>query len=311
MPRVLVVCGGRSLERPISLESGARIARALRARGEQVTVVEPGQPLTQAVADIRPAYAFIALHGAEGEDGTVQSVLDLLGVPYTGSDACASALCLDKAQFKTICRRTGIPTPDWITFTRDGFTRHQPPQLIDAIAARFPGGVVIKPADQGSSLGISLARGAEQVRQAVLEAFNYSERVVAEAFVPGREIAVTVVGSNAEPRALPPLELLFDDELYSYAAHYNVGSSRLVRFDAAQDLLARVEEIAVQAYRTAGCCDVARVDLRLDGNDPQVLEINTIPGFTETGPSPIAADEDGMTFDAFVELVAQRARSGR
>lgn len=304
------MCGGRSLERPISLESGARIARALRSLGEQVTVVEPGQALTHAVAEVRPAYAFIALHGAEGEDGTVQTVLDLLGVPYTGSDPAASALCLDKAQFKASCRRAGIPTPDWITFTRDGFSRHQPAQLIERIAERFPDGAVIKPADQGSSLGLGLARGPEQVRGAMLEAFNYGERVIVETFVPGREVAVTVVGSPDAPRALPPLELLFDDEIYSYVAHYNVGSSRIALLDAAPELLARVEDVAVQAYVMAGCQDVARVDLRLDGDAPQVLEINTIPGFTETGPSPLAADFDGLTFEAFVELVARRARGG-
>ncbi len=310
MPRALVICGGRSLERPISLESGARIARALRALGEQVTVVEPGQTLVQAVAEVKPAYAFIALHGAEGEDGTVQTVLELLGVPYTGSGPLASALCLDKAQFKANCRRTGIPTPDWLTFTRDGFSRHQPAQLIARIAERFPDGVVIKPADQGSSLGIGLARGPEQVRQAMLEAFNYSDRVIAEAFVPGREIAVTVVGPTDAPRALPPLELRFDDEIYSYVAHYNVGSSRLELLQADEALRQRIEEVAVQAYVTSGCQDVARVDLRLDGDHPQVLEINTIPGFTETGPSPIAADFDGLSFEAFVELVARRARGG-
>ncbi len=310
MTHALVVCGGRSLERPISLESGARVARALRRRGEEVTVVEPGSALVEAIDRVRPAYAFLALHGTAGEDGSVQSVLDLLGVPYTGSDPYTSALCLDKGQFKTVCRLSGLPTPDWHTFTRDGISQHQPSRLFASLLEQCPHGVVVKPADQGSSLGITVAHDTDALRTAVLEAFNYSDRVLTEAFVPGREIAVTVMGSATDPQPLPPVEMVFDAEVYNYVAHYDLGSSSLRRAEVSSEVTTQLEEIAVRAYAMAGCRDVARVDLRLDGDQPQLLEINTIPGFTETGPSPVAADLAGLTFEDFVASVARRARGG-
>lgn len=309
MKRVVVACGGRSLERSISLHSGRRAGRALAALGAEVKVVDVDAGFVRFVLDHRPDYVFMAMHGIGGEDGTIQDLLEILGVRYTGSDALASALCLDKHQFKAVCMLEDVPTPAWHSFTREAFEAYGAAAALEGVMRQFPGGVVVKPSRQGSSLGISVVRREEELRDAILEAMNYDERILLERYVDGRELAVTVLGPSSDPRVLPIAELTFEDEIYSYTAHYEIGSAevRAARLDEAT--AARVKEAAARAYTAAGCRDFARVDIVLDDDGPWILEINTIPGLTETGPAPLAAEMGGMSFEDFVAAICERVES--
>jgi D-alanine-D-alanine ligase len=306
MSRVAVACGGRSLERGVSLHSGRRAARALERLGHDVTVIDVGSTFVDDLRGAAPDYVFVALHGAGGEDGTVQDLLEIVGVPYTGSDALASALCLDKHLFKTVCGLHDVPTPTWHSFTRQAFADYGAAEALHEIMSQFEQGLVVKPARQGSSMGIGIVRDEAQLRGAVLAAMSYDERVLLEQYVPGKELAVTVLGPASEPEVLPVVELLFDDPIYSFEAHYEIGRASVQAAALADDIDARVREVAARAYSASGCRDFARVDIRLDDNGPWVLEINTIPGLTETGPTPLAAEFGGMSFEAFIQTVCRR-----
>ncbi len=308
MTKVVVACGGTSLERPISLESGRRADRSLRSQGMNVERIDVDASFVSKVQLTRPDFVFVAMHGEGGEDGTVQDILDILGIPYTGSDATSSALCLDKHLFKALCVRSGIPTPMWHSFTKRAFVDYGAAEVIPRIMDQFDGELVVKPSQQGSSLGISVVRDKKELRLAILEAMSYDDRVLLESYIAGRELAVTVVGETDAPRALPVVELLFDGEIYDYRAHYDMGSARVVPADLAPGVELRVRDVALQAYRAAGCRDFARVDLRLRGDVPYVLEINTIPGLTQTGPAPLAAELDGLSFDDFIATICRRVR---
>lgn len=307
MAKALVAYGGRSLEREVSLRSGQQAAKALRQIGHEVTVVDVGADFVDAVEAAAPDFVFIALHGVGGEDGTVQDLLEILEVPYTGSDALASALCLDKHTFKSICGPHGVPTPPWHSFTKQAFADYGAAKTLDALWEQFDGPMVVKPARQGSSFGLSVVRERAQIGAAVLGAMSYDDRVLLERFVPGRELAVTVLGPAEAPEPLPVVEIdLAGEEYYSFLAHYEIGQSevRLAGLPAAVD--ARVRAIAAEAYAAAGCRDFARVDIRLEGETPWVLEINTIPGLTETGPTPLAAEHAGLSFAALIERITVR-----
>jgi D-alanine-D-alanine ligase len=306
MSKVVVACGGRSLERNVSLHSGRRAARALEHLGHDVTVVDIGTTFVDTITEAAPDYVFVALHGVGGEDGTIQDLLEILEVPYTGSDALASALCLDKHLFKTVCTLQGVPTPAWHSFTKQAFADYGAARALHAITAQFDAGLVVKPSRQGSSLGISIVRDEAELRGAVLAAMSYDDRVIVEQYIAGRELAVTVLGPASDPVVLPIVELEFDDPLYSFEAHYEIGRATVRDAELAPEDDARVREVAARAYQASGCRDFARVDIRLDEQEPWVLEINTIPGLTETGPTPLAADFAGMSFESLIERVCQR-----
>jgi D-alanine-D-alanine ligase len=310
MSRVAVACGGRSLERGVSIHSGRRSARALEQLGHDVTVVDVGAAFIDDLKAVAPDYVFVALHGAGGEDGTVQDLLEILEVPYTGSDALASALCLDKHLFKTICGLHGVPTPTWHSFTRQAFADYGAAEALHAIMSQFDQGLVVKPARQGSSMGIGIVRDEAELRGAVLAAMSYDERVLLEQLIPGKELAVTVLGPASDPEVLPVVELVFEDPIYSFEAHYEIGRASVQAAELPEAVDARVREVAARAYSASGCRDFARVDIRLDGDAPWVLEINTIPGLTETGPTPLAAEFAGMSFGSLIKKVCSRVEAG-
>jgi D-alanine-D-alanine ligase len=172
---------------------------------------------------------------------------------------------------------------------------------------QFTDGVVVKPSQQGSSLGITVVREAAELGPAILDAMSYDDRVLLEAYVPGRELAVTVLGPTEEPRALPTVELFFEGEIYDYTAHYEIGGAQMRPAELEPAIAERVARTATDAYTAAGCRDFARVDIRLRDDVPHVLEINTIPGLTETGPAPLAAELGGFGFDQFIETISERA----
>jgi len=305
--KVLVAHGGRSLEREVSHRSGQQAAKALRQLGHEVALVDVGADFVDQVARVAPDFVFIALHGVGGEDGTVQDLLEILQVPYTGSDALASALCLDKHTFKALCELRGVPTPPWHSFTKQAFADYGAGKTLDALWEQFDGRMIVKPARQGSSFGLALVQERAQLGAAVLGAMSYDDRVLLERYVPGRELAVTVLGPAEAPEPLPVAEIVTSDAIYSFSAHYDIGQAEVRRADLPPDVDARVREVAAEAYRAAGCRDFARVDIRLeDDRDPWVLEINTIPGLTETGPTPLAAEHGGLTFAQLIERICAR-----
>ncbi len=304
--------GGRSLEREISLRSGRRVERALRALGYAVKALDADGDFVARVTDERPDFVFVAMHGRGGEDGTLQDLLETLGVPYTGSDPLASALCMDKMLFKRMLRGAGIGTPAFHSFNETAFRELGGARTFPRLLEELGLPVVVKPVAQGSAIGIKFVHSAEQLPSAILGAFGYGDRVLVERRVAGRELAVTVLdgaGSGEGPRALPIVELFTPENFYSYEAHYTIGQ---LRTEAPAELPAqvreRVERAALDSYRLLGCRDFARVDLILDEHDrPQVLEINTIPGLTETGIATAAAEAAGMSFADFVAAIVARA----
>lgn len=306
MSEVLVACGGRSLEREVSLRSGRNAHSALRQLGHVPTLFDVDRTLVDRIIDDRPDFVFIAMHGLGGEDGTIQDLLEILKVPYTGSDALASGLCLDKHAFKVACVAAGVDTPRWHSFTQHAFSEFGAAGTVGALIDELGLPLVVKPARQGSSLGLRIVEDENAFGEAVVSAMSYDDRVIVEQFIPGREIAVTVMGPAADPEALPIVEIKTSEPYYTFAAHYEIGVADIVSADLDPDVREATCRAAVAAYSAAGCRDFARVDIRLDADRPSVLEINTIPGLTQTGPASIAADLAGLSFAQFIGRICER-----
>jgi D-alanine-D-alanine ligase len=304
----IVAMGGRSLEREISLRSGRRVERALRELGYEVHALDADGDFIDRVLAENPSFVFVAMHGRGGEDGTLQDLLETLSIPYTGSDALASALCMDKMLFKRMLRLHSIPTPPFHSFNETAFRELGGARTFPRLLEELGLPVVVKPVAQGSAIGIKFVSTPEQLPSAILGAFGYGDRVLVEKRIVGRELAVTVMDSPQGPRALPVVELFTPESFYSYEAHYTIGQLRMeVPAELSDAVRARVEEVALQSYTLMGCRDFARIDIILDEHDePQVLEINTIPGLTETGIATAAAEAAGMTFSEFVSAIVHR-----
>ena len=339
--KIVVLMGGTSAEREISLRTGAGIARALRASGHEVTAVDTvdgavlpaGEETAHAAlppadptggsgagstdgaalarrdrADLaeRPAVldadlVFLALHGGAGEDGTIQALLDLAGKPYTGSSLRASAVAMDKDLSKRLFVHAGVPTPAWRLYRRREGTRP------DAVAVEAVGGfpVIVKPNDEGSTFGLSVVDGPAGLDPAFDEAMRYSNEVLLEQYIPGRELTVAVLGD--EP--LPIVEIRPKSGLYDYESKYTAGRSEyFCPADLPPAETRAIQELAVRACRALDTAGVARADFRLPPDGPaSCLEVNTIPGMTATSLVPMAAKAAGMSFEELCERIARLA----
>jgi D-alanine-D-alanine ligase len=316
--RVAVAKGGTSIEREVSLRGAHRVTAALRQAGYDVTEVEIDHTVLDRVRELAPAFVFIVAHGRNGEDGSLQALLELLDVPYTGSDSLASALCIDKILTKRVLQRAGLPTPPFHAFSRRTFQDLGAATVFDDVMARLGAPVVVKPARMGSSFGIKFVSHPDQLRTAVLGSVAYDDEILVEQHVAGRELAVTVLDGTdpthpEAPLGLPIVEIFSTREFYDYEAHYDFDVVKLAApAELGDDVRAAVDAVSLDAYRALGCRDFARVDLMLDADSrPQILELNTIPGLTETGPTPYAADAAGMTFAELVAAIGRRAAGGR
>jgi D-alanine-D-alanine ligase len=307
--KVAVLKGGSSLERPVSLRSGARVEDALARLGHEVLAVDVGPDLVDRLAGERPDVAFVALHGRGGEDGTVQELLELLGIPYTASRPGACIRCMDKVVAKHALRDAGIPTPDFYAFSQAAFEDLGAGRALPAIEERLDFPLVVKPAGQGSALGIKFARTAADVPGALVAAFSYDTKVMLERYVPGRDLAVAVLDGPEGPDALPVVEAIPNEEdFYDFEARYEMGRTRFVcPAELSPEVTLRAQELALATWRTLGCSGFARVDLLADGDELTVLEANAIPGLTDTSLLPLAAEAAGITFDAFVARVLDLA----
>ncbi|HXE44201.1 MAG TPA: D-alanine--D-alanine ligase [Conexibacter sp.] len=307
MSTVAVLQGGRSLERQVSLKSGARVEDALQRLGHTAVALDVGTDLVGRLIELSPDAVFVALHGRDGEDGTIQELLEVLGLPYTGSGVAACIRCWDKVLTKHLLRDAAIPTPDFHAFSETAFRELGAAQALPAIERQLAFPLVVKPAAQGSALGIKFARTAADVPAAIVSAFSYDRKVLLERYVPGRDLAVSVVEQeDGEPLALPVVEALPEGrDFYDFEARYEIGRTRFVCPAELPDGVAeRTQELAVEAYRALGCAGFARVDLMLrDDGELFVLEANSVPGLTETSLLPQAADAAAITFDALVERI--------
>ena len=311
--RVAVLKGGRSLERQVSLRSGARVEDALERLGHEVIAIDVGSDLVAQLTTHRPDVAFIALHGSDGEDGTVQELLEVVGIPHTGSGISACIRASDKVLAKHAMRDRGIPTPDFYAFNETALGALGAAQALPAIEDRLEFPIVVKPARQGSALGIKFARTAADVPTALVAAFSYDRKVLLERYVAGRELAVSIL-QDADPAspavALPIVEALpvrqDEEDFYDFEARYEIGRTRFVcPAELDEAVASRAAEIALETYGLLGCAGFARVDLMLESatGELYVLEVNPIPGLTETSLLPLAAEAAGISFDELVERV--------
>jgi D-alanine-D-alanine ligase len=303
--RVAVLKGGRSLERGISLRSGARVEDALERLGHEVVPLEADANLVKQLVANPPEVAFVAMHGPGGEDGTAQELLEILGVPFTGPGVAACARCIDKVLAKHELRAAGVPTPDWFAFNETAFRELGAADALGGIEERLGFPLVVKPSRGGSALGIKFAENWFDAPEALVSAFSYDSRVLLERFVDGRELAVSVLGD--EP--LPVVEAIPQSgDSYDFEARYEIGRTAFVCPAELSDEESRaVTEAALGAYEALGCSGFSRVDLILAGDGPQVLEVNAIPGLTDTSLLPQAAEAAGMSFEQLVEKILDLA----
>jgi D-alanine-D-alanine ligase len=311
MTRVAVLKGGRSLERQVSLNSGARVEESLRRLGHDVIEVDVGHDLVDRLSADRPDVAFVVLHGRDGEDGTVQELLEALDIPYTGSRVSACIRASDKVLAKHAMRDAGIPTPDFFAFSETAFRSLGAAQALPAMSSRLRFPIVVKPASQGSALGIKFARAASDVPTALIAAFSYDKKVLLERYVAGRELAVSILEQDGRPQALPIVEAVPEEEsFYDFESRYEIGRTRFIcPAELDQDVAEQVQRLALEAFELLGCSVFARVDLMLDAetSEPFVLEVNPIPGLTETSLLPQAADAAGIGFDQLISRIVASA----
>jgi D-alanine-D-alanine ligase len=307
MSRVAVLKGGGSLERQVSLRSGARVEDALQRLGHDVIAIDVGGDLVARLRGDAPDVAFVAMHGRDGEDGTVQELLEILGIPYTASGVSACMRCADKVLSKHAMIDAGLPTPDFYSFTETAFKELGAAEALGDIEERLDFPIVVKPADQGSALGVKFARSPADVPPALVAAFSYSHKVLLERHVQGRELAVSILGDEALPvvEAVPR-----EEDFYDFSARYTIGRTSFVcPAQLSEGLTERAQALALEVFRLLGCRGFARVDLMLEEDTGElfVLEVNAIPGLTETSLLPQAAEAAGIEFDELISRIVEMA----
>jgi D-alanine-D-alanine ligase len=329
--RVTVLSGGTSSEREVCLMSGRRVLQALdparydaflvdladitdgRA-SELATALLSSSPAlakpptgpAKAAATGRPDVVFIALHGGAGENGTVQGMLELLGVPYVGSGVLASALAMNKVMAKRVFEREAIPTPKW------GVARASAGAAAGARAAAVVGmPCVVKPVAEGSTIGITLVRDASQLPKALETAWSYGPEALVEEFIAGTEITGPVLGNDGA-RVLPLVEIVPESGFYDYEAKYTPGATEeIVPARIPERIAERARELTLKAHHALGCRGISRVDMMATADEVHVLEVNTIPGLTETSLVPRAAEAEGMSFSQLVSRLIELALEDR
>jgi D-alanine-D-alanine ligase len=309
--KVAVLKGGRSLERAVSLRSAAQVEDGLQRLGHEVLPIDAGPEMVVQLLAAEPDAAFVALHGSDGEDGTVQGLLEAIGVPYTGSGPAACVRATDKALAKYLMREAAIPTPRFAAFKesaiKDLGVSAALPSLEQSIG--FP--MVVKPAKGGSALGVKFASESAGLPGAMVGAFSYDGAVLLERHVKGKDLAVSILDGEALPvvEAVPR-----EEDFYDYESRYKIGMTTFVcPADLPEETTARAQELALRVYEVLGCHGFARVDLMLDEDSGElwVLETNVVPGLTETSLLPQAADAAGIGFDELTGRILSSAFTRR
>jgi len=293
--RIGVMMGGLSREREISLKTGKAILKALTEKGYTATAIDVKDDIAEKLVKEKIECAFLALHGRFGEDGTIQGMLELMRIPYTGSGVLASALAMHKVMSKKFFLCEKIPTPRYEVFQREKIKRDLPERT------SLPLPVVVKPAREGSTIGVSIVRKGEELRPALTKAAEYDEEILVEEFMKGREITVGIL----ENIPLPVIEIAPKSGFYDYHSKYTKGETRyILPAGIPREKYLFAQEISLRAFQELDCSGVARVDLMTDENEnPFVIDINTMPGMTETSLLPMAANYAGIPFDDLVERI--------
>lgn len=322
---VVILAGGLTHERDVSLRSGARLADALRKQGLEVTVRDADATLLPWLAEHKPDAAVVALHGGRGENGAVQGVLEMAGVPYLGTRSHECRLAWDKPTAKTLLRRAGFETPDWMALAHDTFRELGAKTLIDAILGHLGLPLMLKPRHGGSALGASVVREAAEIPHALVNAFAYGDVVLVEHFVSGTDLAITVLdGAAGElgpagtdgvsgPVALPAVEIVPTSGVFDYESRYTAGlTTYFTPARLSADTAATAAALAVGAHRTLGLKDLSRTDAIVsDDGRVHFLESNVSPGLTETSLLPMAVTAAGLELGAVYADLIQRTVAAR
>jgi D-alanine-D-alanine ligase len=312
---VVVLAGGISHERDISLRSGRQVADRLREHGINVILRDPDASLLSFLRETQPDVVWPALHGASGEDGALRGLLDLVGIPYVGSNSDSARLAWDKPTAKVLVSRVGVATPSSIALSRDLFRELGAASVLDSVANGIPGPLVVKPAQGGSAQGVTLVDTPEQLPRAMVDAYTYCDVALVEQRIVGTEVAVGIIDSGAGPIALPAVEIRPLSGVYSFEARYNAGETQFYTPARLSDgVSALAAAVAVKAHTALGLRHVSRVDLIIDGaGTPWFLEANVLPGLTETSLLPLALEAAGYDLGWIYSALAEAAirESGR
>ncbi len=291
--KVLVLCGGTSTEREVSLRSGAAVYTSLVEAGFDAEILDIRPENASEILRIKPDVAYIALHGKGGEDGSIQGMLEWLGIPYTGPGIASSAVCIDKVLAKDILSSSGVRTPKYTVIRQGDNSSFDSEKII----SEFGLPVVVKAACQGSSIGVEIVNEAERLSAAVTEIKKYGNDILIEQFITGKELTVPIIG-NSVTETLPVIEITSENEFYDYESKYTAGMSHhIIPARISDEAAEEVKREAEKAFLACGCRGISRVDVMLgEDNIPYVIEINTAPGMTETSLVPDAARHVGMSF---------------
>ncbi|VAX30094.1 D-alanine--D-alanine ligase [hydrothermal vent metagenome] len=296
--RIGVIAGGVSAEREVSLKSGNAVFGALKGRGYDVVFIDATEGICETLGREGIELAFLALHGGWGEDGSLQGMLEVMGIPYTGSGVLASALAMNKEVSKKIFQQHGLNVPPYIVV---GAGDRSSKSEDISIVPPFPAPWVVKPSREGSSVGVSVISTEQKLNEAIKEALAYGGRVIVESFVEGREVQVGILGESV----LGGVEVRTVRRFYDYHSKYTPGLTEyILPPEIDEDTRKRVEDISLRAHKALGCRGATRVDLIVDGSDlPCLLEVNTIPGMTETSLLPKIAALAGYDFPSLIEAI--------
>ncbi|PKW13470.1 D-alanine--D-alanine ligase family protein [Saccharopolyspora spinosa] len=306
---VAVLAGGLSHEREVSLRSGRRLSAALRSVGVTVAEWDADARLLSRLEQERPDAVVVALHGGEGENGAVQAVLDMVGVPYVGTGPHACRRAWDKPTAKAELARSGLATPDWVALPHATFRELGAQAVLDALVAKLGLPLMLKPDQGGSALGAHVVRDAAELPAAMVGALSYGDAVLVEQLVEGTEVAITVIDGPDGPEALPAVQIEPADGVYDYTARYTAGlTSYHAPAEVPAEAAAAAGELAIAAHRLLGLRDVSRTDAIIDRDGtPHFLEVNVSPGLTETSLLPMAVEAAGRSLGEVFATLVERA----
>jgi D-alanine-D-alanine ligase len=301
--RILVLDGGLSREREISIKSGKAIFQSLKSQGFDVMEYDFKGSIESVVNSFKPDVVFVALHGSPGEDGTVQGMLEIANVAYTFSGVFQSALCMNKLFTKYFFRELGILTPDFISLRKgESMTFDKAKSVLNSTK------LVVKPIDQGSAIGVNIVDEKRNFDNAIIQAFELSYGVLIEKFIEGTEITLTVIGNYPKIKVLPIIEIIPTHSFYDFYSKYTPGKSiHRIPAQISERAYEKAEEYAYSIYKEFGLRDLVRIDMIVNRDEVFVLEVNTIPGFTETSLVPDSAKHAGISFDKLIEFIVREA----
>lgn len=293
--KIGVLCGGTSPEKEISIKSGKAIYNALKAKDYKAVLIQWEGNLAKRILEEGIDLAFLVLHGRPGEDGTVQGLMEVLGIPYTGSGVKGSVLAMDKIITKKLFLTEGIPTPKFIYLSRDEKFHESP---------LFPFPWVVKPSSCGSTVGVNIIQGIEELEEAKEKAFSFDKKILIEEYIPGKEITLGIL----KDIPLPLIEIIPEHTFYDYHSKYHSKKTQYILPAPIENFsMEKIRELGLKAFNLLGCSTVGRVDMRLKGEEVFLMEVNSIPGMTETSLLPKAAKFAGIEFPELVEIILEDA----